>query len=70
VSPVKYELGFYIPEDAILHFFVLFLFHEPRGRRSSPVRFKTFHFSIFSIQAQRPAEPSGGSFPEGKPAGT
>jgi hypothetical protein len=20
VSPVKYELGFYIPEDAILHF--------------------------------------------------
>jgi hypothetical protein len=23
VSPVKYELGFYIPEDAILHVFLV-----------------------------------------------
>jgi hypothetical protein len=48
VSPVKYELGFYIPEDGILHsqwsFFLSDL--EPRGlpaHRPSPPQFYGYY---------------------------
>jgi hypothetical protein len=38
VSPVKYELGFYIPEDDILHRTVLFA--HPVTRETSRVPFR------------------------------
>jgi hypothetical protein len=40
VSPVKYELGFYIPEDAILH-------SHSRGNLKSYIILKGFNDEIF-----------------------